>query len=71
VILRALGVLIGMIALAVGVRLLIYFVPGVFPYNFTRQAIALLGGAYFSDGAWLHRAAGGDVLATSSSACIR
>ena len=44
------GVLIGMIALAVGVRLLIYFVPGVFPYNFTPvEAIALFGGAYFSD----------------------
>ena len=39
-----------MIAVAVGVRLLIYFVPGVFPYNFTPvEAIALFGGAYFSD----------------------
>ena len=44
------GVLIGMIAFAVAVRLLIYFVPGVFPYNFTPvEAIALFGGAYFSD----------------------
>jgi hypothetical protein len=44
------GVLIAMIAIAVGVRLLIYFVPGVFPYNFTPvEAIALFGGAYFSD----------------------
>ena len=42
--------LIGMIAFAVGVRLLIYFVPGVLPYNFTPvEAIALFGGAYFSD----------------------
>ena len=38
-----------MIAFAVGVRLLIYFVPGVLPYNFTPvEAIALFGGAYFS-----------------------
>ena len=44
------GVLIGMIAFAVAVRLLIFFVPGVFPYNFTPvEAIALFGGAYFSD----------------------
>ncbi|HET8940753.1 MAG TPA: DUF6580 family putative transport protein [Rudaea sp.] len=43
-------VLIAMIAFAVGVRLLISFVPGVFPYNFTPvEAIALFGGAYFSD----------------------
>ncbi|MGA9332949.1 MAG: DUF6580 family putative transport protein [Rudaea sp.] len=43
-------VLIIMIAFAVGVRLLIFFVPGVFPYNFTPvEAIALFGGAYFSD----------------------
>jgi hypothetical protein len=44
------GVLIAMIAFAVGVRLVIYFVPGVFPNNFTPvEAIALFGGAYFSD----------------------
>ena len=44
------GILIAMIALAVGVRLLIYFVPGALPYNFTPvEAIALFGGAYFSD----------------------
>lgn len=44
------GVLIGMVALAVGARLLIHFVPGVFPYNFTPvEAIALFGGAYFTD----------------------
>ena len=43
-------VLAGMIAFAVGVRLLIYFVPGLFPYNFTPvEAIALFGGAYFAD----------------------
>lgn len=43
-------VLAGMIACAVGVRLLIYFVPGLFPYNFTPvEAIALFGGAYFTD----------------------
>jgi hypothetical protein len=44
------GVLIGMIAFAVAVRLLIHFVPGVLPYNFTPvEAIALFGGAYFTD----------------------
>jgi len=44
------GVLIAMIALAVGVRLVIFYVPGVFPYNFTPvEAIALFGGAYFAD----------------------
>ena len=44
------GVLIAMIALAVGVRLLIHFVPGALPYNFTPvEAIALFGGAYFGD----------------------
>jgi hypothetical protein len=44
------GVLVGMIAFAVAVRLVIYFVPGVLPYNFTPvEAIALFGGAYFSD----------------------
>jgi len=43
-------VLVAMIALAVGVRLVIYFVPGAVPYNFTPvEAIALFGGAYFSD----------------------
>lgn len=44
------GVLIAMIAFAVGVRLVIFYFPGVFPYNFTPvEAIALFGGAYFSD----------------------
>jgi hypothetical protein len=44
------GVLIAMIAFAVGVRLAIFFVPGVFPYNFTPvESIALFGGAYFAD----------------------
>ena len=39
-----------MIALAVAVRLLIHFVPGALPYNFTPvEAIALFGGASFSD----------------------
>jgi hypothetical protein len=44
------GVLIAMIALAVGWRLLINFVPGLLPYNFTPvEAIALFGGAYFAN----------------------
>jgi hypothetical protein len=44
------GVLMGMIAFAVAVRLLIHFVPGVLPYNFSPvEAIALFGGAYFAD----------------------
>lgn len=44
------AVLAAMIAFAVGVRLLIYFVPGALPYNFTPvEAIALFGGAYFGD----------------------
>ncbi len=44
------GILIAMIAFAVGVRLLIFFVPGALPYNFTPvEAIALFGGAYFGD----------------------
>jgi hypothetical protein len=44
------GVLIAMIAFAVAVRLLIFFVPGALPYNFTPvEAIALFGGAYFAD----------------------
>ena len=38
------GVLIAMIALAVGMRLFIHFVPGALPYNFTPvEAIALFG----------------------------
>jgi hypothetical protein len=44
------AVLIGMIAFAVAVRLVIFFVPGLLPYNFTPvEAIALFGGAYFAD----------------------
>jgi len=44
------GVLIAMIAFAVSVRLVIFYFPGVLPYNFTPvEAIALFGGAYFSD----------------------
>lgn len=43
-------ILIAMIAFAVGMRLLNYFVPGTLPYNFTPvEAIALFGGAYFAD----------------------
>jgi hypothetical protein len=43
-------VLMAIIAFAVGVRLLIHFVPGILPYNFTPvEAIALFGGAYFAD----------------------
>ena len=42
--------LTGMIAFAAAVRLLVYFMPGVLPYNFTPvAAIALFGGAYFND----------------------
>jgi hypothetical protein len=44
------GVLVAMIAFAVGVRLFIHYFPGVIPYNFTPvEAIALFGGAYFTD----------------------
>ena len=44
------SVLIAMIAFAIAVRLVIYFIPGVLPYNFTPvEAIALFGGAYFAD----------------------
>lgn len=43
-------VLTGMIALAVATRLVVAFVPGALPYNFTPvEAIALFGGAYFTD----------------------
>ena len=43
-------VLAAMIAVAIVVRLAIYFSHGAFPYNFTPvEAIALFGGAYFSD----------------------
>ncbi|HET8897735.1 MAG TPA: DUF6580 family putative transport protein [Rhodanobacteraceae bacterium] len=42
--------LIALIVGAVAVRLLIHFVPGVLPYNFTPvEAIALFGGALFAD----------------------
>lgn len=44
------AVLAAMIAFAAGVRLLIFFLPGALPYNFTPvEAIALFGGAYFGD----------------------
>jgi len=47
------AVLAAMILFAVAVRLLIFFVPGALPYNFTPvEAIALFGGAYFAD-RWL------------------
>jgi len=43
-------ILAGMIAFAVAVRLVINFVPGLLPYNFTPvEAIALFGGAYFTN----------------------
>ncbi|MGA8278110.1 MAG: DUF6580 family putative transport protein [Rhodanobacteraceae bacterium] len=43
-------VLILLILFAVGERLLVHFVPGLIPYNFTPvEAIALFGGAYFAD----------------------
>lgn len=43
-------VLAGMILIAVGERLVVHFVPGLIPYNFTPvEAIALFGGAFFSD----------------------
>jgi hypothetical protein len=43
-------VLTGMIAFAVAVRLLVHFMPGTLPYNFTPvAAIALFGGAFFAD----------------------
>lgn len=43
-------ILSGMIAFAVTVRLLIHFMPGVLPYNFTPvMAIAVFGGALFRD----------------------
>jgi len=43
-------VLAAMIAVAIVVRLAIYFSHGAFPYNFTPvEAIALFGGAYFAD----------------------
>ncbi|MGA9343355.1 MAG: DUF6580 family putative transport protein [Rhodanobacteraceae bacterium] len=44
------AVLAGLIAFAVGERLVVHFVPGLIPYNFTPvEAIALFGGAYFAD----------------------
>jgi hypothetical protein len=44
------SVLIAMVAIAVGMRLIIWYVPGVLPYNFTPvEAVALFGGAYFVD----------------------
>lgn len=43
-------ILAAMIVFAVGVRLVINFVPGLLPYNFTPvEAIALFGGAYFAN----------------------
>ena len=43
-------VLCAMVALTVGYRLVVHFVPGVLPWNFTPvEAMALFGGAYFAD----------------------
>ena len=43
-------ILAAMIVFAVAVRLLINYVPGLLPYNFTPvEAIALFGGAYFAN----------------------
>lgn len=43
-------VLLAMIAATVGYRLVVHFVPGLLPYNFTPvEAMALFGGACFSD----------------------
>ncbi|MHB8679369.1 MAG: DUF6580 family putative transport protein [Rudaea sp.] len=43
-------ILAAMIVFAVTVRLVINFVPGLLPYNFTPvEAIALFGGAYFAN----------------------
>ena len=43
-------VLCAMIAFAAGYRLLVHFAAGALPWNFTPvEAIALFGGAYFSD----------------------
>ena len=44
------AVVTGLIALAVSMRLIVHFVPGLVPYNFTPvEAIALFGGASFAD----------------------
>jgi hypothetical protein len=43
-------VLVAIVAIVVATRLVIRFIPGVVPYNFTPvEAIALFGGAYFVD----------------------
>ena len=43
-------ILAAMIVFAVAVRLVINYVPGLLPYNFTPvEAIALFGGAYFAN----------------------
>lgn len=44
------GVLAALIAITVAYRLLVFFVPGIVPYNFTPvEAMALFGGACFAD----------------------
>ena len=44
------GVLVALIAFAVAVRLIISFFPAMWAYNATPvEAIALFGGAYFTD----------------------
>ncbi len=46
-------VLCAMVALTAGYRLVVHFVPGLLPWNFTPvEAMALFGGAYFAD-RWL------------------
>lgn len=46
-------VLCAMVALTAGYRLMVHFVPGLLPWNFTPvEAMALFGGAYFAD-RWL------------------
>jgi hypothetical protein len=43
-------VLLALIGFAVGYRLIVHFVPGLLPWNFTPvEAMALFGGAYFAD----------------------
>lgn len=45
-----LAVVTGLIALAVSMRLVVHFLPGLIPYNFTPvEAIALFGGASFAN----------------------
>ncbi|MDE1893103.1 MAG: hypothetical protein KGM46_10810 [Pseudomonadota bacterium] len=46
-------VLFAMIGFAAGYRLVVHFLPGLLPWNFTPvEAMALFGGAYFADRRW-------------------